>query len=351
MLTAITIIYSLFTIGIFLLVISAIVNSNRNRKGMQQGFSNAIPIVFIVLLVSGLFISGSVGFPSSIVGVLLIMLITFVCILFLNQVYGQLTNHSPHVLHTIVYIFSLLSIAGTGLGFIMDSVDIVYFFEDILGLVIADGFIVVGFVLCMFILNKILGTTKNHNSQKFHAKVSKDKIQHYREAGLNDEEISYLRDQLAQLRENIHSLETQMNATAKLRAIDVRHNTIEISKQFFQDIVKEPKRFGEAGDVIYRIIPSLVDLTEKYNEINDHIAKTKQTYIILEKSAQTIDELAKRLTDEYIDFHKATYQDLDDEINLANRNLNKTQKWEESNDSVDDILNEWNNKDNYSEKE
>ena len=78
--------------------------------------------------------------------------------------------------------------------------------------------------------------------------------------------------------------------------------------------------------------------------MSEHIAKNKQTYLILEKSAQTIEELAERLTEDYISFHKATYQDLDDEINLANRTLNRQQTNDPSK-SVDEILEDWNNMD------
>lgn len=351
MFATLTIIYTIFIMGIIAIFISSLVNSHRYRKGMDHKSNYALPIGLIVLVILGLIFSGSIWFPTSLISILIMMLVTYASILLLNQLYSQMTNNSPHLLHTIIYLFTLLSIAGTGLGFVMDANGVAYLFEDLFGIIMANIFMIAAFALCTFILNKLLGSKKNYLKRNSQKKASKDMIQHYRDAGLSDDEITYLRDQLAQLREHIYALEEQMNATAKLRAIDVRHNTLEISQQFFQDIVNEPKRFGEAGDVIYRIIPSLVDLTEKYNEVSEHIAKNKQTYVILEKSAQTIDNLAQRLTEEYFNFHKSTFQDLDDEINLANRNLNKTKKWQESTDSVDDILDEWNNSDEETEEE
>lgn len=345
MFAAISLIYLFFIMGVLAIIINSIVNSRRYRRGIEQKSMTILPIGLIIFLIFGLTFSGSHWFPTSLISKLILMIITFLAILFLNQLYRQLTDNKPHVLHTIVYLFTLLSMAGTGLGYVVDSYGLIYIFEEILGLTIAIIAMIVGFVLCMFVINKLLGSTWQFSSPAYRKKASKDMVQHYRDAGLSDDEISYLRNQLAQLRENIIILEEQINATAKLRAIDVRHNMIELSQQFFQDIVNDPKRFGEAGDVIYRIIPSLVDLTEKYNEVNEHIAKNKQTYVILEKSAQTIDNLAERLSEEYFNFHHSTFQDLDDEINLANRNLNKTKKWQDSADSVDDILNEWNNYD------
>src|SRR5699024_11354277 len=135
-----------------------------------------------------------------------------------------------------------------------------------------------GFGVMTFIIDKIfVKHPKSFTKNTFYRTKATDKIQHYQEAGLSNEEISYFREQLAQTREHIISMETRMNATAKLRAIDVRHNTIEISKQFSQDIIKEPKRFSEAGDVIYRILPSLDHLSEQYNDVSEHIAKNKPT--------------------------------------------------------------------------
>ncbi|XJS09925.1 5-bromo-4-chloroindolyl phosphate hydrolysis family protein [Aerococcaceae bacterium WGS1372] len=352
MFAAISIIYTLFIIGIILaIIISSLVNLNRYRKGMEHKSVTILPFGLIVLLIIGLSFLFSYRFPTSLISILIMMIITFVSILTLNQLYRQMTDNKPHVFHTILYLFTLLSIAGTGLGYVMNSDGLVFIIEDILGITIANVFMIISFSLCVFVLNKLLDVNWNFSRKDSNKKVSNDMIQHYRDAGLSDDEITYLRDQLAQLREHILVLEEQMNKTAKLRAIDVRNNTIEISQQFFKAIVNEPKRFGEAGDVIYRIIPSLVDLTEKYNEVNEHIAKNKQTYVILEKSAQTINNLAQRLTEEYFNFHKSTFQDLDDEINLAKRNLDKTQKWEKSPDSVDDILDEWNNNSEESEEE
>ncbi|MBA5730123.1 5-bromo-4-chloroindolyl phosphate hydrolysis family protein [Aerococcaceae bacterium INB8] len=302
-----------------------------------------VPMIIVILLFLGILLSGSTYLPYSLIYLTIVIVMTLGSISTLSRLYNHQTNDNPHVLQTIVYLFSLLSLAGAGLNAIFE-VDY-HMINNIILLFILCLTTLFGFGVMTFIIDKIfVNQPKSFTKNPFYRSKATDKIQHYREAGLSDEEISYFREQLAQAREHIISIEKQMSATAKLRAIDVRHNTIEISKQFFQDIVKEPKRFSEAGDVIYRIFPSLDDLTKKYNEVSKHIAKNKQTYLILEKSAQTIEELAERLTEDYISFHKATYQDLDDEINLANRTLNRQQTNEPSK-SVDDILEDWNNMD------
>ncbi|MBG9981812.1 5-bromo-4-chloroindolyl phosphate hydrolysis family protein [Aerococcaceae bacterium DSM 111020] len=155
-----------------------------------------------------------------------------------------------------------------------------------------------------------------------HKSYSSDKIKAYQEAGLTNEDITYFREQMAPVQANIFQLEETMNETAKLRSINQRHNTIVTCQEYFRSIVQEPKRIGEAGTFIYKLLPNLTDLVDKYNEINGHVAKNKQTYLILDRSAQMIERIAEEINDDYIQFHHATYQALDDEIAYAEKILN-----------------------------
>ncbi len=169
--------------------------------------------------------------------------------------------------------------------------------------------------------------------------TNKDKIQHYYDEGLTESEIEYFRSQMAIAREQINSVETGFAKTAKLRAIEVRYNTIEVAQNFFKDIVEDPMRFTQASQFLYKFLPSLEDLILKYNEINGHVAKNKQTYLILEKSAQTIEQICEQITDEYVLFHQNTYNELQDEIKLANRNLSRKAARQEMSSERDDINN------------
>ncbi len=74
-----------------------------------------------------------------------------------------------------------------------------------------------------------------------------------------------------------------MQQTAKLKAIDLRHDPVKAAKALFKELVKEPNRLHEASQFLYTHLPNLVDLTNKYNEINDHEIKNKQTYEKLEE--------------------------------------------------------------------
>ncbi|WP_124057556.1 5-bromo-4-chloroindolyl phosphate hydrolysis family protein [Vaginisenegalia massiliensis] len=151
--------------------------------------------------------------------------------------------------------------------------------------------------------------------------ATKSKLQHYLDQGLTKEEIEYFRQQMSPAKEAILTIESQMSKNAKLRAIEARHNTVKVSQAYFKDIVDQPRRITDASDFIYKYLPSLVDLSHKYNEINGHVAKNKQTYLLLEKSAQTIEGLCQQITDAYLAFHEQDFNHLKDEIELANKNL------------------------------
>ncbi len=192
-----------------------------------------------------------------------------------------------------------------------------------------------------FVLTKIASmftrVKKHKHSHNLIQKTSKDMMQHYKKHGLDHNEIDYFRQHMAHAKEHIITLDKNFQQTAKLRAIETRNNTVKVSQSFFKDIVNHPHRLPDANQFILRFLPSLVDLTNKYNEINNHVAKNKQTYQILKKSAQTIDLVCQQITDEYIVFHKNEYNELSDEVQLAQLNIQRrSQSVEDA--TIDDII-------------
>lgn len=160
----------------------------------------------------------------------------------------------------------------------------------------------------------------------FNSKRTKpDMLNHYRNAGLSAQEIENFRAQMATAVEQINRIEENFQAAAKLRAIEVRYNVVNVAQNYFRDIVAEPNRQVQASTFLISLLPQLDDLLSKYNEVNAHVAKNKQTYLILERSAQSIELLSQKINDNYIEFHASTYQDLEDGIKLADRTLNRHQ--------------------------
>lgn len=325
------------------LIISLIINTRHNKSIDFESYTEFAKkfayffIGFTLISIVASLIFGSL--PFRLIEVLLYFLLTAVAIAFAAQFYKRLSDNLPNLITVILFFVTIVSLIVATISYINQSGPL-DFFGWIRHIISSSG-IIFGIAFVVYIFSAIFPTHNKTISVK-DKKAKPSIIQHYQESGLGQEDIKYFRSQMADLRDQIRSLEDEMNQTAKLRAIDVRHNTINISKQFFQDLVKEPQRLSEAGNVIYRILPSLNDLSMKYNEVNSHIAKSKQTYVILEKSAQTIDELAQRLTEEYLNFHEETFNDLEDEVKLAKRNLNKQSDWD-SLHSIDDILNDFKN--------
>jgi len=93
-------------------------------------------------------------------------------------------------------------------------------------------------------------------------------------------------------------------------------------------LVKEPNRLHEASQFLYTHLPNLVDLTNKYNEINDHEIKNKQTYEKLEESAQIIDQLSALIAQDYQKFVADDLDDIDVEISVAKQSLKRDNKHE-----------------------
>lgn len=205
---------------------------------------------------------------------------------------------------------------GYGLSAYLETTFIVASF------VLGSSFVVVMFTVFVRLLLSIRDRRFSDTGQAMPV-TNKDKIQHYYDEGLTESEVEYFRSQMAIARQQIKSVEDGIAKTAKLRAIEVRYNTIEVAQNFFKDIVEDPTRFTQASQFLYKFLPSLEDLILKYNEINAHVAKNKQTYLILEKSAQTIEQICEQITDEYVLFHQDTYNEMQDEIKLANRNLSR----------------------------
>lgn len=153
--------------------------------------------------------------------------------------------------------------------------------------------------------------------------VSDKREKFYKSRGLSDEDIVFFRDTMNNAKNQILQIESNMNSAGKLKAIANRNNTLHLIKVLFKDIVNEPERLHEVDQFLYIHLPSLADLTNKYVTINQHQAKSKQTFDILEKSAATIDEVCQQIAKEYIDFRSADISDLANEVDLAKHRLNR----------------------------
>ncbi|WP_143745218.1 5-bromo-4-chloroindolyl phosphate hydrolysis family protein [Marinilactibacillus piezotolerans] len=162
----------------------------------------------------------------------------------------------------------------------------------------------------------------NNTKQKL-PKLSSEKEAFYESKGLGKEDIQYFRQTMQNAKHQIKKIETYMTATGKLKAIENRNNTIHLTKSLFKEIIKEPNRLHEVDQFLYVHLPSLADLSEKYVEIDNHQAKSKATYDMLDKSSQTLDKMCQQIAEDYVEFKSDDIEDMEVEVELAKRSLDK----------------------------
>ncbi len=145
----------------------------------------------------------------------------------------------------------------------------------------------------------------------------------YESKGLSSEDIDFFRQTMNNAKNQILQLEENINQTGKLRAIANRYDTLNLIKILFKDIVNEPDRLHEVDQFLYVHLPSLTELTNKYVQINQHKAKSKQTFDVLDKSARTIDKMCLEISEDYLLFRSRDIKDLANEVELAKKRLNR----------------------------
>lgn len=211
-----------------------------------------------------------------------------------------------------LFILLLAVITMLFVGFLLSALGVSTLFSIIIGLI-------VGIVLYSSYMKKQSPPRKKTDLKP----VSDEREKFYRSRGLSDEDIHFFRDTMNKAKGQILQVEENMSSTGKLRAIANRNNTLQLIKVLFKDIVNEPERLHEINEFLYVHLPSLADLTNKYVQINNHQAKSKQTFDILEKSAQTIDDMCEQITDDYMNFRSTDVSALADEVEFAKRRLNR----------------------------
>lgn len=153
--------------------------------------------------------------------------------------------------------------------------------------------------------------------------LTKEKEAYYKKLGMNEREIELFRETMNVSKQQVLRLQQNIQKNAKLKAIDLRHDTLKASKALFKELVKEPTRLPEASQFLYTHLPNIVDLTDNYIEINGHEVKSKEVYGKLEESAQIIEQMADLIVKDYQQFVSEDLEDMDVEISIAKKNLDR----------------------------
>lgn len=156
--------------------------------------------------------------------------------------------------------------------------------------------------------------------------LSRERERHYRENGMSTREIELFRETMNQTKEAIDQLQQNFSTHAKLKAIDLRHDTVKAAKALFKELVKEPQKLHYASHFLYTHLPNLVDLTNKYIEISAHEIKSKETYDKMEESILVIDQMAALIAKDYQNFVSDDFEDMDVELSLAKQSIKEEAK-------------------------
>lgn len=139
-------------------------------------------------------------------------------------------------------------------------------------------------------------------------------LENYYREGLNDSDIDYFRQTMATALDNINQVETFAQKNPTLHKLNQKYRMNELLHTFFKAIVAKPQRIDTASDFLYKELPSLVVLYQKFNEIDNHIYQDKETQRVLELSQDSIKRAYEKINQEY---HKFIAEDLETLHNAA----------------------------------
>lgn len=182
-------------------------------------------------------------------------------------------------------------------------------------------FILVVGGICLIVYG--VSNRRNNGQTSILPVMTKEKEAHYIESGMSEKEIEFFRETMNQTKKQILQLQENINKNAKLKAIDLRHDTLRASKAMFKELVKDPQKLHFANHFLYTHLPNMVDLTDKFIEINGHEIKTKETYEKIEESSQIIDQMAALIAKDYQQFVADDLEDLDIELSIAKQSLKR----------------------------
>lgn len=156
--------------------------------------------------------------------------------------------------------------------------------------------------------------------------LSKEKEEYYLEHGMTKSEIDLFRNTMNQAKKQIEQLQNNTTQNAKLKAIDLRYDTLRVAKALFKELVKDPTKLPEASQFLYTHLPNLVDLTDNYVTISNHEIKTKETYAKLDEGSQIIAQVSQLIAQDYHQFVADDLDDLDVEVSIAKQSINRDNK-------------------------
>ncbi|MFC7783795.1 5-bromo-4-chloroindolyl phosphate hydrolysis family protein [Rossellomorea sp. GCM10028870] len=139
--------------------------------------------------------------------------------------------------------------------------------------------------------------------------------------GLSSQEFRYINKNLKEAKEKVNRLQKQQLKVRSLGAFKQILELNRLSRRIYQLVKKEPKRFFSAESFFFYHLDSVVEITEKYTFLAAQPGKNKETFLSLQQTRTTLDDLTGSLEK---DLQNVLANDMDTlkfELNFANQHL------------------------------
>lgn len=118
----------------------------------------------------------------------------------------------------------------------------------------------------------------------------------YHEKGLSDQDITIFRGTMKEAKAQIKAWETAVKQDSELQIIENVTGGLKSAKKLFQLIVKHPKMALTNHNFLYKQLPTMVDLTETYDNVKS-VDKLNQELKI--ESQKVIRQLSEKIAKTY----------------------------------------------------
>ncbi|WEV45458.1 5-bromo-4-chloroindolyl phosphate hydrolysis family protein [Streptococcaceae bacterium ESL0687] len=137
-------------------------------------------------------------------------------------------------------------------------------------------------------------TTKTNKKNK-----ATSKLEHYREKGLDDKDISIFRGTMKETRDYIKYWEEEISNDEKLMVIEDETQGLFASKKTFQAIVEEPSMMTKEDTFLYKDLPNMATLVKKYRELSAVKPVTQEVKLELAERLHYIMKLSEKISKNY----------------------------------------------------
>lgn len=163
-----------------------------------------------------------------------------------------------------------------------------------------------GLVLFFLVIKMIIGIgfmQKNKRDDKGRYKDKtmnlKGNIERYHEAGLSDSDIKIFRENLAEAKDSIETWEAKIKKDDDLQVVESVTGGLDASKQTFKYIVQHPQELTKQNDFLYKDLPNMVKLTEKYLDMKKQAVRTEEIKRDLDETLLLIKTLSHSISKNY----------------------------------------------------